>query len=210
MADYGSGAGGAVTGAYVGSTFGPVGTAAGAVIGGAAGLFGKKKRKKKPKKLSTLDPKQQQLYNDYIDSLSGQGPYSDMYQFNPEQAGEVFDKSVARPAYRSYEENVIPKITGQYRSGNIMNSSYSAEALARSGRDVQESLDAERAKAMYQGQQDVYNRRQAAMDKILGTSTFAYQKPEADKPGMFDQVLNQVGNQAGEWFADYLKKKRAA
>jgi len=209
MADYSGAAGGAISGASIGSTFGPIGTGVGAVAGGLLGLFGSKKKKKKPKKVGSLDPQQQALYNDYVKSLTGKdGPMSDMYQFNPEAANEVFNQNVARPAYRQFNENIVPKITGQYRGGNIMNSSYSGEALSRAGRDVQEGLDAKRAETLYNGQQATFDRRQNGINNVLNMQTFAYQKPQAQTPGVIDQVLNTVGPAAGEWFADYLKTKR--
>jgi len=204
--DAGSAVSGAMSGAYVGSTFGPIGTGVGAVVGGVAGLFGSKKKKKKPKKRSTLDPQQQQLYQDYIDSISGTGPHSDLFNFNTEGYNNVFDQTIGRPAYRNFQENVIPGITGQFRSNNLMNSSYTGEALGRAGRDVQENLDALRSANVFQGQQQAQINKQNAMNSILGTQTFAYEKPSAQTPNVIDQVLGKVGPAAGEWFADYLRK----
>lgn len=202
--DYGSGASGAMTGAYAGSTFGPAGTVAGGVIGGVAGLFGKKK--KKPKKLSRFDDQQKKLYRQKYDSLYGQGPFSDLYNFDAEQANQVFDKNVARYAYRDFNENVIPGITGQFRNDNIMNSSYTGEALGRAGRDVQESLDAQRAKMNYEGQQSAQQRKYDSIDNMLRMQTFDYQKPDAQSKSFIDSILEKIGPDAAEWFADYLKK----
>lgn len=205
--DLGSAATGALTGAATGSIFGPIGTGVGAVVGGTAGLFGsKKKKKKKPNRISTLDPQQQALYDDSIQGLQGKGQFADLYNFNPEQANAVFDANVSRPAYRNFNENVIPSITGQYRKGNLMNSSYSAEALSRAGRDVQEGLDAQRSAALYQGSQDALNRKTQGIDRLLNTQTFAYENPEDTSPGGVDQILNKLGPMAGDWFADYLKQ----
>src|SRR3569623_1485808 len=203
--DAASAATGAVTGAATGSAFGPIGTAAGAVIGGTLGLFGSKKKKRKPKRFSTLDPQQQALYDDYVKTIRGEGPFSDIYNFDSEGANKVFDQTVGRPAYRNFQENVIPGITGQYRSNNLMNSSYSGEALSRAGRDVQENLDAERARYQFEGQQNAKNAKQNAINNILGTQTFAYDKPQANSGGI-DAILSKIAPEAGEWFADYLKK----
>lgn len=212
MASYnaGSAASGAISGASIGSSFGPVGTIAGGLIGGVAGLFGSKKKKKKQKTVSTLDPQQQGLYDDYIKSIRGQGPFSDLYNYDAEGANNNFDMNVARPAYRNYQENIVPAITGQYRQGNIMNSSYSAEALGRKGRDVQENLDGLRSNTQFQGQQQSQSNKQNAINSILGNQTFAYEKPEASNPSSVDQILNSIAPHAGEWFGDYLRQNSSS
>ena len=167
-ADWGGGAGGAVSGAMSGASIGSVipgvgtaiGGAVGGLVGGIAGLFGKKK-KKKPKKMSTLDPQQQSLYNDYISSIRGEGPMKDMYNFDAEGYNDVFDKTIGRAANRNFQENIIPGITGQFRSNNLMNSSYAGESLSRAGRDVQENLDAQRSQNVFQGQQQANQDRKS-------------------------------------------------
>jgi hypothetical protein len=204
-------AGGAATGASIGASFGPWGAVAGGVIGGVSGLFmGGKKKQKKPKKLSTLDPQQQQLYQQKYDAIFGKGPLADIYNYNPQGANKVFEANVARPAYRQYQENVVPTITGQFRQGNIMNSSYTGEALARSGRDVQESLDAKRAEYLYNLENEARQAKRSGIDQILGMTTFDYQKPGPEKPSMFDQFMGKVAPAAGEYAADYFFKNRGA
>lgn len=204
---WGGGATGAVSGAATGSIFGPIGTAAGGVIGGIAGLFGSKK-KKKPKRVSTLDPQQQALYQDYVDSLRGEGPFSNLYNYDAEGANANFDQNVSRPAYRNFQENIVPGITGQYRSGNIMNSSYSGEALGRAGRNVQEGLDAARSNMQFQGQQNAQANRQNALNNILGMNTFDYQQRN-NSGSSIDNILSSVAPQAGKWFSDYLNTQKS-
>lgn len=207
MAKYsaGSAVSGAMSGASIGSTFGPWGAAAGGVIGGIAGLFGSKKKRKKAKSISTLDPQQQALYNDYISSLRGEGPFAGMYDFDAEGYNKVFDQTVGRPAYRNFQENIIPGITGQFRGSNIMNSSYTGEALSRAGRDVQENLDAQRSANIFAGQQQANQNKMAGIQNVLGMQTFAMQKPKQGAPSTIDQILGTLAPKAGEWFADYLK-----
>lgn len=206
-ANFGAGAAGAVTGAQLGSSFGPIGTGVGAVAGGIMGLFGSKKKKKKPKRISSLDSQQQELYRQKYDALQGKGQFADMYNFNPEAANQNFDQNVARPAYRDFQEKAIPSITGQFRGNNIMNSSYTGSALANAGRDVQESLDAKRANMIYQGSQDAMKRKYDSIDNMLNMQTFAYQRPQESPGTPVDQILNTAGGAAGNWFADYLGNK---
>ncbi len=216
-ADWGGAAGGAASGAISGASIGSIipgvgtgiGAAVGGLIGGIGGLFGGKK-KKKAKKRSTLDPQQQALYNDYIASIRGEGPMAGMYNFDAEGYNDVFDKTIGRQAYRNFNENVIPGITGQFRGNNLQNSSYVGESLSRAGRDVQENLDAQRSANIFAGQQQANQNKQNAINSILGTQTFAYDKPGPQTPGVIDQILGAVGPAAGEWFADYLKKGNSA
>lgn len=189
---------GAVPGAATGFQFGGVpGALVGGVAGAAYGLF--KKNKKKKKKVSTLDKYQQALHEQDMEALQGRGPNAGMYNFDPQAAGNVFDQTVANPAYQKWQEDVIPAITGQYRSNNLMNSSYSGEALARSGRDVQRQLDAQRAKYMYQGQQDVYDRRQNATQNAINRHTFDYQDRT---PNAVDQILEQLAAESGRYLSN--------
>ncbi len=203
--DYGEGlAGGlagAASGAGIGSLFGPVGTGIGAAGGFITGLFSGKK--KKPKKQSTFDKRQEELYKNYVNAIQGQGPLSDIYNYNPDMANQTFDQTIGRYANRNFQENIVPTITGQYRGGNIMNSSYSADALSRAGRDVQEGLDAQRSQYLYNQEQSARQAKQNSINNVLGMQTFAYEK---QKPGVLDQVLGSVAPAAGEWFADYLRK----
>lgn len=203
MVDFGNIASGALSGGAAGSTFGPFGTAIGAVGGGILGLFGKKKKKKK---LSTFDDEQQRLYGDYVKGLRGQGEFSDLYNFDAGQANDVFDKTVANPAYRNYQENIIPGITGNFRGKNLQNSSYLGQSLARTGRDVQEGLDAQRSKYIFEGQQNAQNRKGNAINSVLGMNTFDYDNTTGGNKNIIDQVLEAAGPQAGQWFANYLKQ----
>ncbi len=206
--DAGSGVSGAISGASTGSIFGPVGAVGGAIVGGVAGLFGSKKKKRKAKTRNTLDPKQQALYGDYINSIRGEGPLSDLYNYDTEGANANFDQNVSRPAYRNFQENVIPGITGQFRSQNLQNSTYAGEALSRAGRNVQENLDAQRTNMIFQGQQNAQSNKQNAINNVLGMQTFSTERPQAKAPNTVDQILGSIAPSAGEWFADYLKSKR--
>lgn len=203
----GSAASGAISGASIGSAIPVVGTGIGAAIGGIfggiGGLFGNKK--KKAKKLSTLDPQQKALYDQYISALSGQGPHAGMFNFDQQGYNNVFDQSIARPAYRNFQENIIPQITGQFRGSNIGNSSYTGESLSRAGRNVQENLDALRSQNVFAGQQQANMNKQNAIQNILGTQTFATARPQEGNPSVIDQILGSLAPQAGQWFGDYLK-----
>jgi hypothetical protein len=204
--DIGSGVSGAMSGGQIGTAVGgPYGGAIGATIGGTLGLFGSKKKKRKPKQISTLDPQQQELYGQQMAAIRGEGPMAGLYNYDVAGANQNFEANVARPAYRGFQENVIPGITGQFRQGNLQRSSYAGEALSRAGRDVQESLDAQRSGMIFQGQQAAQQNRQSAIENALNRQTFATQRPQERGPSQMDQILGKLAPNAGEWFADYLK-----
>ncbi len=206
MASFGDIAGGAAGGAALGSTFGPVGTALGAVGGGILSLFGGKKKGKK--KVSRFDDQQQQLYDQRMQALRGQGPFADIYSFNADKANTNFDKNIAAPATRDWEENKIPAITGNFRGRNLQNSSYLGESLTKSGRDLQEGLNAKRYDYIYSGEEAAKGYKRDTIDKTLNQNTFDY---DSSKGGgsVIDQILEAGGQEAGQWFANYLRKKKS-
>ncbi len=202
--------GGGVTGASYGGTAAGI---PGAIIGGVAGfvsggLFGGKK-KKKPKKLSTLDANQQNLYDQYSQGVQGQGPMADLFKFDPEQATDVFNKLYAKPAYQKFQEEVVPGITGAFRGKNLQNSSYLGGALAKAGTDVQNNLNANMSNMIYKGQQDSISRRIDAVNNILNTQTFAYQKDDSGS-NPWDQAFSGLASGAGKIASKYALNKMSA
>lgn len=197
--DLGGAAGGAASGAAIGSSFGPIGTGIGAVAGGLLGAFGRKK--KKPKKISTLDKTQQGIYNQYAQGLQGKGQYADLFNFDSEAARNNFNSMYAQPAYQQFQEEVIPGITGQFRGGNLQKSSYLGGALSKAGTDVQRNLDAQLANMLYQGQNDSVNRRINGINNLLNMQTFAYQQPQQSAGDqVFGSLMDIGGKAAGAYF----------
>lgn len=176
--NWGSGVSGAISGGVTGSSAGVPGAIIGAVTGGLTGLFGSGKKKKK-KKLSTLDPLQQQLNESEFEALhNNKGPLADLYNYNPEQANKVFDETIARYANRDFAENKVPQITGQFRSNSLQNSSYTGEALSRAGRDVQESLNAQRNQYLYGLESQNRAAKRNAIENFQNRTTFDYEKKD--------------------------------
>lgn len=207
--NYGSGASGALSGAAAGSAILPGwGTAIGALVGGAAGLFGGKQKKQKIKKRDTLNPMQKRLFQQYNDAIRGKGPLAGMFNFDTAGANANFDQNIGRPAYRQFQENIIPGITGSFRQGNLQNSSYLGQNLSRTGRDVQEGLDAQRSDYIFKGQQQANQNKIHGIDSILNTQTFAYERPQEQAGNSIDQILGKLAPAAGEYWADYMKNNR--
>lgn len=212
MADWSSGAtgalGGASTGASIGSIIPGVGTAiggaVGGLIGGITGLFGKKKKKKK---VSAFDPNQQKLNAKQHEAILGKGPLADLYNYDPEAANSVFDKNIANKAYRDLNESAIPSITGQFRNQGLMQSSYAGDAIAKLTRDVQENLDAQRTQYLYGEQKDARAAKRNAVDALQGRQTFAYDTSAGNRGFDINSVLKSITPQMTDQLADYFKPK---
>jgi hypothetical protein len=172
-----------------------------AIASTVGSMFGGGK-KKKAKKRSTLSPEEQKLHQDYISGLRGEGPMAGMFNFNPEQVNSNFENMVARPAYRQFQENIIPGITGQFRGANIGNSSYTGEALGRAGRNVQESLDAQRANALYKAEQSSIDRKMRGVDSALNIKTFDWERPQESGGSPFDKILGMAGEHGAKFLVD--------
>lgn len=166
-------------------------------------LFGKAKQ---PKQVSTLDPQQRHLFDQYIQGLQGQGgPLGDVFgQFDPQQQRELFQKEYAKPAYENFQQNIVPGITGQFRGNNLQNSSYAGQALANAGRGVQQGLDTNLARILYEAQQGSLNRRHQGANFALGQSTFGFQQPQEDP---FQSLLKGLAGSAGNLFGDWGASK---
>lgn len=147
----------------------------------------------RPKKVSTMDKMQQGLYNQMAQALQGGGgPLGDIYSFDPEAAQNFWQQSLVNPAMQNFNEQVVPGITGAFRGNNLQNSSYLGGGLAKSGTDLQSSLNAQLAQMLYQGQQDAINRKQGGLNQLLNMQTQAYQT----SPIM--QLLSALASSAGQ------------
>lgn len=204
-ANYGSAGSGAVSGAVTGGTlFGVPGAVAGGILGGVTGLFSKKKKKKKR---STLDKRQQQINEQQAQALQGQGPLADLYNYDPEAANAVFEKDIARPAYRNFQESVVPGITGAFRSENLQNSSYAGDALSKAGRDVQESLDAKRARFLYDERGASREAKRNAIENYQNRTNFDY---DTSNQGGFDigKIIDSIPPEALDSVAKWIQKQK--
>lgn len=203
---------GATAGASIGSVVPVIGTgigaAAGGLFGGIAGLFGNKKKKKK--KISTFDENQKRLNDQQHQSILGQGPLADLYNYDPEAANAVFDKNVANPAYRKFKEDLAPKITGQFRNQGLQNSSYVGDALSKTAREVQENLDAQRTSYLYGEQKDARDSKRQAVENLQNRQTFAYDTAAGTNSGFdINTILKSITPEATDHFANYFKPKSA-
>ncbi len=199
--DWGAGLGGAASGAASGAALGSaipgIGTAVGALGGGLLGLFSGIQNK--PKKISTLDKRQQDLYRQYEQGLQGSGQFKDLFGFDPQQTRDTFNQMYAQPAYQQFQEEVVPGITGAFRGRNLQNSSYLGGALAKAGTNVQQNLNAQLAQILQNAQQQSIDRRLGSLRDILGMQTFAYQKPQTSP---WESALAGLSSGAGQYLGN--------
>ena len=213
MADWSGAATGAVSGASAGATIGSVvpgigtglGAAGGGIVGGIAGLFGGGRKKKK--KLSSLDKRQEELNKQQYQGLAGEGPLADLYKYDPEAANSVFDQNTARPAQRNFQEKTVPGITGAFRKEGLQNSSYVGDSLSKAGRDMQENLDALRSKYLYDEQNNVQNARRSAVESLQNRQTFAYDVGQ--KPFDISSILNSLSPETAKQFKSFFTSEKS-
>lgn len=205
MVNWSSAGTGAVSGAAAGSTLGPWGAAAGGFVGGLAGLFGNKKKKKN--KVSSFDKRQKKLNEQQHDSILGKGPLADLYNYDPEAANAVFDKIQARPAQRNFAENTVPSITGAFRKQGLQNSSYVGDSLSKAGRDVQENLDTLRAQYLYGEKNNAVNAKRSAVENLQNRQTFAYDKSASNSGGDINSILKSIDPEDIDKIRNALKPK---
>jgi len=128
--------------------------AAGSAAGGY--LSGKGNAQKETK----IQKQQRHLVDELINSLSGNGPYADLY--NP--SNEAFQKSFVEPAKQMFNNQIAPQIQQQYIAGGQQRGTGLDDQLLRAGVDLDSMLN----QYMYQHQQDALNRKQSTISNILG------------------------------------------
>ena len=145
----------------------------GSLASSAFGAFRKRRKRR-----STFDDRQQRLYDMLDEALYGRGPQADLYNVNPEEWKDYFERNVRQPAMESFQKETVPTITGQFRGGNLMNSTYAGEALAGAGAKLQKGLDAQLADILFKAKQASLERRSRAISDQLGRNTFDYEDTE--------------------------------
>ena len=116
-------------------------------------------------KETKMQKTQRNLIDQLLASLSGGGPYSDL--FNVDQ--EAFQKSFVDPAKQMFNSQIAPQIQQQSIAGGQQRSSGLDSNLARAGIDLDQMLN----QYMYQSQQDALNRKQNVIGGILGAGAGA-------------------------------------
>jgi hypothetical protein len=130
--------------------------AAGSIGGGLLSGLGSGKETK-------MQKTQRKLVDQLISSLGGQGPYSDLY--NADES--TFQKSFVEPAQSLFRNQIAPQIQQQYIASGQQRGTGLDDQLLRAGVDLDSLLN----QHMSQFQQGALNRKENAINSILGSGS---------------------------------------
>lgn len=134
-------------------------TAAGSIGGGyLAGRSGGQKETK-------IQKQQRHLIDQLIASLSGEGPYSNLFQ----QDEKAFQKSFVEPAQSLFRNQIAPQIQQQFISSGQQRGTGLDDQLLRAGVEMDQLLN----QHLMNFQQGALNRAQSTIGSILGAGAGA-------------------------------------
>jgi hypothetical protein len=155
----------------------------------------------KARKFDKYTPEQKQLFSQLFQALGmDEGPLSDIFgEFDPQATQDFFQKSVADPSMRNFQQQVIPGIQQSFADQGPSSGLYNS--LATAGRDLSENLSSTLAQYMYQAQnQNQQNRIQGVNSGLQNSpyETFVKRGSEGLVPGVIKNFANGAGNAAGK------------
>lgn len=150
--------------------------------------------KDKIKKASLNTPIQDQLMDLIKQGLtSGEGALGDLFgDFNEES----FQKGVAQPNIKNFEENILPMLQEKFISNNQVLGTGFGRAKLKAGTDLQSKL----AELMYQAQNQQKQNKLAGVNAVLGkqgVENIYKQGSEGIVPGFVKGVGQGVGQATG-------------
>lgn len=137
--------------------------AAGSIAGGFLGGQGSKPKETK------MEKTKRKLVDQLLASLSGQGPYSGLYQTDE----AAFQKSFVDPAKSIFSNQIAPQIQQQYIASGQQRGTGLDDQLLRAGVDLDQLLNQNYLQFQNQGR----DRMQNTINSILGGGAGAPQGP---------------------------------
>ena len=116
-----------------------------------------------------IERQKRKLVDQLLSSLSGNGPYSDI--FSDDEAG--FQKAFVDPAKAMFQNQIAPQIQQSYIASGQQRGTGLDDQLLRAGVDLDQMLNKQYAE--YQG--NALTRQQNAMNAILGAPRGAEKQP---------------------------------
>jgi hypothetical protein len=179
--------------AFVAPLIGLGAQALGGAIGGAFGDRGGP---------TPIQQKQQELIDQLLASLQGQGPYSDLFKMDE----DTFNKSYLEPAKARFNQQIAPQILQNYISSGQQRGTGLEDTLQRAGVDMDMLLN----QAYAQMQQQAQRNQQNAIGGILNAGSGAkppMSRGQAIGQGIagaltgqpFGQGIQDVGKGYNEW-----------
>ena len=168
----------------------------------SAGKGGVTGSRDKAKQFRQYTPDQMQAIQQLFKGLGqGQGPYSDLFgQFNPEQTANVFQRGVADPSMRNFQQRIVPGIMQNFADQGA--SSGLANSLASAGKDLQSNLGSQLELFMNQARLQQMQQRMSGLGMGLGASpyqTYVQQGNAGLLPGMLQGFSGAAGNALGNY-----------
>ena len=162
-------------------------------------LFG---RKDKPKQFQQYTPQQMQGLQQMWQSLSGGGgAFGDVFgEFNPEYTANVFERGVAEPAMRNFQQRVQPGIMQAFADQGPNSGLYNS--LASAGQDMQQNLNAQLEMYMNQARMQNMQNRMGGLNSFLGAQPYQTYVQQGS-PGLIPGMLQGFSQGAGQGLGMY-------
>ena len=159
-----------------------------AAINVGSALFSSIMNRNRGNKPSGLDKRKKRLVDELLSSLQGEGQYGDLFN----ASDETFQKSYVEPAMAQFRNQTAPNIQQSYIASGQQRGTGLEDSLSRAGVNMDQMLNEQ----YYTFQQDALNRKQNAINQILGTQYGQGQ------PGQ------SVGSAATQGFGGYLSQQK--
>jgi len=200
------------SGAATGTSFGPWGTAIGAGVGALGSLFGGGLSRRKTQPTETpMQAKQRELVDQLLSSLSGEGPYADLFKADD----ATFQRSYVDPAKARFRTQTAPMIQQAAIAGGQQRGSGLEDTLTRAGVDMDMLLNQQYGQMQEAAQQ----RQQSMIGNILGmgpgapvrqpSQSFGSAAGEGLSTYLASPAFGGAMSQFGSSWADRQKQKRA-
>lgn len=173
---------------------------------------------------STLNPRQQQLADQYYNSISGQGgggafgDVADYYRSNLGNNPQDF-QAFAAPEMRRFNEEIIPGLSEQFAgmgSGGLSSSGFRNAAVS-AGTDLSERLGAIRAQIRQQSAQGLGNFAQGGLNPGYNENVYTKGQPgliDAAGPALgiaggafLGTAGSALGNATGNWLTNRFSQQ---
>jgi hypothetical protein len=153
---------------------------------------------REPRRVSTLTKGQQQLLDQVLGGAGGVLPgglEAIMGQLDPERAREIFQQSVAAPAQREFQSQVIPSILQSAGGLGAKGGTSLERQLARAGQRLEQGLGEQFAGFQAQQQQAGIQNLMQLLFPAIGQQAFALQQRQ---PSFGQQLLGGAFGLAGQ------------
>lgn len=149
-----------------------IATAVSGVASGTGAYLGSKGKGDQAKQFQQYTPEQMQHLQQLSQGLNNQGgPYQDLFsQFDPQQTADVFQRGVANPAMRNFNQRVVPGIMERFADQGQNSGLYNS--LGQAGREFQSDLDSQLEMFMQQARLQQMQQRMGGLQTLLGSNPY--------------------------------------